>query len=148
MTGSTADRTLAEVMSATGTRVRRNTASMIWPLLYRGTMTPSTTSYPPIMRLAGTLRLKMGSRVEESWCTSLRVTAPRSNCPSSPSSRMIMQLPLIRSSSEPTAAVTKLAKSMLVMKRPRLSTCRIGSSPSFHSTTLILPDSTPVSTPT
>ena len=42
-----------------------------------------------------------------------------------------MQLPLMRGSSESTAAVTKLAKPMLVMKRPRLSTCSIGSSPVF-----------------
>ena len=38
-----------------------------------------------------------GSRVEESWCTSLRVGTPRSNPPGSPSSRITMQLPLIRS---------------------------------------------------
>ena len=40
-----------------------------------------------------------------------------------------------------TAAVTKLAKPMLVMKRPRLSTCSIGSLPSFHSATRTLPAS-------
>ena len=34
-----------------------------------------------MMRLAGTLRLKMGSRVEESWWTSLRVGVPRSKVP-------------------------------------------------------------------
>ncbi len=50
-----------------------------------------------------------------------------------------MQLPLMRGSSESTAAVTTLAKPMLVMKRPRLSTCRIGSWPSFHSATRTLP---------
>ncbi len=59
-----------------------------------------------------------------------------------------MQLPLIRSSSESTAAVTKLAKPMFVMKRPRLSTCSIGSPPSCQSTTRTLPPSRPVSTPT
>ena len=35
-----------------------------------------------------------------------------------------MQLPLMRSSPESTAAVTKLANPMFVMKRPRFSTCR------------------------
>ena len=75
------------------------------------------------MRLAGTRRLKTGSLVEESWWTSFLVGVPRSQVPGSPSSRMIMQLPLMRGSSESTAAVTTLAKPMLVMKRPRLSTC-------------------------
>ena len=37
-----------------------------------------------------------------------------------------MQLPLMRSSAESTAAVTKLANAMFVMKRPRLSTCSTG----------------------
>src|ERR1017187_10953191 len=55
---------LAEVMMATVTRVRRNTASMTSPWLYLGTITPSFTVYPPMMRLAGTLRAKMGARVE------------------------------------------------------------------------------------
>ena len=59
-----------------------------------------------------------------------------------------MQLPLMRSSSESTAAVTTLAKPMLVMNRPRLSTCSIGSPPSFHSATRTLPANMPVSTPT
>ena len=59
-----------------------------------------------------------------------------------------MQLPLMRGSSESTAAVTTLAKPMLVMNRPRFSTCSIGSSPSFHSATRTLPLSMPVSTPT
>ncbi len=59
-----------------------------------------------------------------------------------------MQLPLIRSSSESTAAVTKLAKPMLVMKRPRFSTCRSGSWPSSHESMRNLPETTPVSTPT
>ena len=69
-------------------------------------------------------------------------------CPRRVSSRITMQLPLMRGSSELTAAVTKLAKAMLVMKRPRLSTCSMGSSPSFHSATRTLPLSMPVSTPT
>ena len=47
-----------------------------------------------------------------------------------------------------TAAVTKLAKAMLVMKRPRLSTWSMGSSPCFHSAMRTLPLSMPVSTPT
>ncbi len=59
-----------------------------------------------------------------------------------------MQLPLMRGSAESTAAVTKLAKPMLVMKRPRFSTCSSGSCPSFHSSTRTLPESMPVSTPT
>ena len=59
-----------------------------------------------------------------------------------------MQEPLRRWSSESTAAVTTLAKPMLVMKRPRFSTWRTGSWPSFHSTTRTLPPSIPVSTPT
>ena len=54
----------------------------------------------------------------------------------------------MRGSSESTAAVTTLAKPMFVMKRPRFSTCRIGSWPSFHSATRTLPASMPVSTPT
>ena len=37
---------------------------------------------------------------------------------------------------------------MLVMNRPRFSTCRIGSSPFFHSAMRTLPLSNPVSTPT
>ena len=96
-----------------------------------------------MIRLAGTRRLKTGSRVEESWWTSLLVGTPRSKTPGSVSSRITMQLPLIRGSSESTAAVTKLAKPMLVMNRPRLSTCRIGSLPSFHSATRTLPPSRP-----
>src|ERR1035438_4353901 len=86
-----------------------------------------------MMRLAGTLRAKMGSRVEESWWISLRVGVPRSNVPGSPSSRMTMHVPLRRGSSDSTAAVTKLAKPMLVMKRPRFSTRSMGSCPSTHS---------------
>jgi hypothetical protein len=61
---------------------------------------------------------------------------------------MTMQLPLMRSSADSTAAVTKLAKPMFVMKRPRLSTCSIGSPPSGQSVTRTLPPSRPVSTPT
>ena len=38
-----------------------------------------------------------------------------------------MQVPLRRGSSDSTAAVTKLAKPMLVMKRPRFSTRSMGS---------------------
>ena len=68
--------------------------------------------------------------------------------PGSPSSRITMQLPLILGSSESTAAVTTLAKPMLVMNRPRFSTCSTGSAPSFHSATRTLPASIPVSTPT
>ena len=68
----------------------------------------------------------MGSRVEESWWTSLRVGVPRSKVPGSVSSRITMQVPLMRGSSDSTAAVTKLAKPMLVMKRPRFSTCEHG----------------------
>src|ERR1035441_6153356 len=96
-------------------------------------MVPFLMVYPPTMRLAGTCTLKMGSQVEESWCTSLRVGVPRSNTPGSLSSIITMQEPLMRSSPESTAAVTKLAKPMLVMKRPRFSTCRSGSWPSAHS---------------
>jgi len=59
-----------------------------------------------------------------------------------------MQLPLMRGSSESTATVAKSAKAMLVMKRPRLSTCRIGSWPSCHSATRSFPLRRPVSTPT
>ena len=59
-----------------------------------------------------------------------------------------MQLPLMRGSAESTAAVTKFAKPMLVMKRPRFSTCRIGSPPSGHALIDTLPLSRPVSTPT
>ena len=59
-----------------------------------------------------------------------------------------MQVPLIRASSDSTAAVTKLANPMLVMNRPRFSTRSTGSSPSFHSPTRTLPPSIPVSTPT
>ena len=80
-----------------------------------------------MMRLAGTFRVKMGSRVEESWWTSLRVGVPRSKVPGSVSSRITMQVPLMRGSSDSTAAVTKLANPMLVMKRPRFSTCSMGS---------------------
>jgi len=47
-----------------------------------------------------------------------------------------------------TAAVTKLAKPELVMKRPRFSTCSMGSWPSLHSATRTLPPRMPVSTPT
>ena len=47
-------------MSPTGTRVRRNTASMISLWLKLGTMTPSFSVYPPTIRLAGTRRLKTG----------------------------------------------------------------------------------------
>ena len=47
-----------------------------------------------------------------------------------------------------TAAVTKFANAIPVMKRPRLSTCSHGSSPSFHSATRTLPLNIPVSTPT
>ena len=101
-----------------------------------------------MMRLAGTFRLRTGSLVEESWCTSLRVGVPRSKRPGSVSSRITMQVPLMRGSSDSTAAVTKLANPMLVMKRPRFSTCSMGSSPSFHSATRTLPPSMPVSTPT
>ncbi len=133
MTGSTAESSLAAVISPTGTRVRRKTASIISPWLKLGTITPSFTVYPPTMRLAGTFRLKTGSPVEESWCTSFLVAVPRSKVPSSVSSRITTQLPLMRASSEFTAAVTKLAKAMPVMKRPRLSTWSRGSSPSFHS---------------
>ena len=100
-----------------------------------------------MMRLAGTRTLNTGSRVELSWCTSFLVGMPRSQVPGSPSSRMIMQLPLMRGSSESTAAVTTLAKPMLVMKRPRFSTWSIGSCPSVHSATRTLPPSMPVSTP-
>ena len=59
-----------------------------------------------------------------------------------------MQVPLSFGSSDSTAAVTKFAKPMLVMKRPRFSTWRRGSSPSSHSATRTLPPSMPVSTPT
>lgn len=59
-----------------------------------------------------------------------------------------MQLVLMRGSPVSTAAVTKSAKAMPVMKRPRFSTCRIGSCPSFHSATRTRPESIPVSTPT
>jgi len=37
-----------------------------------------------------------------------------------------MQLPASRGSADSTAATTKFAKSMLVMKRPRFSTCSTG----------------------
>src|ERR1035438_10227379 len=40
------------------------------------------------MRLAGTVMLKIGSQVEESWWTSFRVGVPRSKRPGSVSSRM------------------------------------------------------------
>ena len=43
MTGSMAERSLAEVITPTGTRVRRKTASMISPCEYFGTITPSFT---------------------------------------------------------------------------------------------------------
>ena len=100
------------------------------------------------MREAGTRRLKIGSFVEESWWTSFFVGVPRSKVPGSVSSRITMQLPLMRGSPESTAAVTKFAKPMFVMNRPRFSTCSTGSSPSFHSATRTLPESMPVSTPT
>ena len=53
----------------------------------------------------------------------------------------------MRGSAVSTGAVTKFAKAMLVMKRPRFSTCSVGSSPSFHSAMLIFPLSMPVSYP-
>ena len=43
-----------------------------------------------------------------------------------------MQVPLMRGSSEATAATTKLAKSMLLVKRPRFCTRSSGVSPSCH----------------
>src|ERR1019366_1434026 len=55
-------------------------------------------------------RPQVGSPVEESWCTIFLVGVPRSKMPSSPSSRITTQLPLMRGSSEFTAAVTKFAK--------------------------------------
>ena len=57
-------------------------------------------------------------------------------------------VPLMRSSAEATAAATKSAWPMPVMNRPRLSICRTGSLPGFHSAMRILPSRTPVSTPT
>ncbi len=83
---------------------------------------PSRTVYPPTMRLAGTRRLNTGSRVDDSWWTSVLAGAPRSNTPGSDASRITTQLPLIRASAESTAATTKSAKSMPVMNRPRFST--------------------------
>ena len=58
-----------------------------------------------------------------------------------------MQLDMMRGSPVSTATVTKSANPMFVMNRPRLSTCRIGSSPSRHSATRTFPLSSPVSTP-
>ena len=54
----------------------------------------------------------------------------------------------MRGSPVSTAAVTKSATAMFVMKRPRFSTLSIGSCPSSHFSTLIRPHITPVSTPT
>src|ERR1035441_8140528 len=68
-----------------------------------------------MMRWAGTRTLSTGSRVEESWCTSFLVGVPRSQVPGSVSSRMIMQVPLRRLSSDSTAAVTTLANPMFVV---------------------------------
>jgi hypothetical protein len=101
-----------------------------------------------MIRLAGTVRDRTGSRVEESWWTILRVGAPRSKTPGSVSSRMIMHEVLMRGSSVSTAAVTKLAKSMPVMNRPRFSTWSMGSRPSSQEATRTRPHNTPVSTPT